>query len=134
MLNERILNSVGRQNYKQYMIITDGKEIDEILDSRSPIFKMYKYRDKLLDKNVGQDIQVCELERLLTGDEDSRLKEQLELLFLESISNSKFKIIKNILAKHKFGWSIERLVEIHKKHTGYRIFRIVSIEYKNWLN
>ena len=134
MLNQRILNSVGRQNYGTYIIITNGKEIDSILDGRSTVFEMYKYRDKLIDENIGQDIQVHELEDLLQDNNDIELKQQLENLFLENISNSKFKIIKDMLINHELGWNISRLVEVHRKNKGYRIFKILSIEYNDWLD
>lgn len=133
-VNERILNVVGEQNYKMYMIITDGKEVNSILDSSNPMFELYEYRDKLLNERIGQDISINILERLLTGDEDSRLRKQLENLFLESISNSKFKMIKDMLINHELGWNISRLMEVHRKNKGYRIFSILSIEYDNWIN
>jgi hypothetical protein len=134
MLNERILNSVGRQNYEIYMVITNGKEIDEILDSCSSVFELYKYRDKLLDEEVGQDITSDELEEFLQDDNDIGLKQKLENLFLESLSKSTFKIVKNMLVNHTFGWNIERLIEIHKRHKYYRIFRLLSIEYNDWIS
>lgn len=129
MLNQRILNSVGRQNYGMYMLLTNGKEINEILDSNSPVFQMYKYRDKLLNQGIGQDISVNELEKALKNNDNIRLKQKLELLFLEYISNSKFKIIKDMLIKNSLGWNIDKLVEIHKKHKYHRIFSLLSIEY-----
>jgi hypothetical protein len=134
MLNERILNSLGRQNYEMYMLLTNGGEIDSILDSRSPVFELYKYRDKLLDENTGQDVKNSELEILLKNNNDTGLRQKLEGLFLESLSNDDFKMIKDMLINNTFGWNIKRLVDIHKQHKGYRIFRLLSIEYKNWLN
>ena len=134
MLNQRVLNSVGEVNYNEYMLLTSGKEIDSILDSHSPVFKIYKYRDMLLNRGIGQDINVDELEELLKNNKDNELKIQLEQLFLNYISTNDFKIIKDILVNNMFGWNINRLVEIHKKHKGYKIFRILSIEYKDWLN
>lgn len=133
MFNQRVLDSIGEENYEQYMIITNGKEIDSILDS-SPMFELYKYRDKLLNEGVGQDVNINELEQLLKNNDDIKLKQQLENLFLESISNSKFKIIKNILVNHELGWNISRLVEIHKEHIGHRIFNLLSIDYEDWIN
>ena len=134
MINQRILNSVGRQNYNQYMIITGGKEIDKILDNRSPIFELYKHRDKLLGKGIGQGINANELKGLLKNNNDIELKIRLQNLFLNYISDNEFKIIKEMLVNHTFGWDISRLVEIHKKYKGYRIFRLLSIEYNDWLN
>jgi hypothetical protein len=134
MLNQKILNSVGRQNYEQYMLITEGKEIDSILDSHSPIFELYKYRDKLFNEGIGQDIDIDKLEYNLQNNKDNELRLQLQDLFLDYISDNEFKIIKNMLINHIFGWNIKRLVEIHNKYKGYRIFRILSIQYNDWLN
>ena len=134
VINKRVLNVVGKINYNEYMLLTNGKEIDSILNSHNPVFEMYKYRDKLLDNNVGQDIMADELEQLLKDNEDIKLRLQLQSLFLESISNSKFKIIKNMLVAHELGWNIKRLVAIHKKHKYHRIFSLLTIDYKNWLN
>ena len=134
VINEKILNVIGKINYNEYILLTDGKEINEILNSHNPVFEMYKYRDKLLSENVGQDVDVHELEQLLKDNKDIKLRQQLQDLFLDYISNNEFKVIKKILINNIFGWNIKRLVDIHKKHKGYRIFRILSIEYKNWLN
>ena len=133
-INQKVLNSIGSTNYNEYMLLTKGKEVDSILDDYSPVFQMYKYRDILLDLGIGQDIDICELEELLQNNDDTGLKQQLENLFLESLSNSTFKIVKDMLVNRTFGWNIERLVAIHKKHKCYRIFRLLSIEYDNWLN
>lgn len=133
-MNERILDSVGRQNYEMYMLLTNGKEIDKILDDRSPVFQMYNYRDRLIDANIGQDVSTDELEKELQNNDDMKLKQKLQSLFLESISNSTFRIVKNILTNNTFGWDTKKLIAIHKKHKYYRIFRLLSIEYKNWLN
>ena len=124
MLNQKILNSVGECNYNQYMLITDGKEVNEILNSNNSIFELYKYRDELLDKQILNNIKITIY----------NLKVSLEKIFLDYLSDSKFKIVKDILINHRFGWSIQKLLEIHKKHKGHRIFRILSIEYKDWLN
>ena len=132
MINKRVFNSVGQENYNQYMIVTKGKEIDNILDSNNPVFEMYKYRDELLNRGVGQDIDVCELEQLLKDDEDNKLKQQLQNLFLDYISNNEFQMIKDILTNNTFGWNINRLIEIHNKHKGYMIFRLLSIQYNDW--
>ena len=43
-VNQRVLNSMGKYNYNQYMLITGGKEIDDILDSRNSVFELYNYR------------------------------------------------------------------------------------------
>ena len=102
MRNKRVFNSVGQENYNQYMIVTKGKEIDNILDSNNPVFEMYKYRDELLNRGVGQDIDVCELEQLLKDDEDNKLKQQLQNLFLDYISNNEFQMIKDILTNNTF--------------------------------
>lgn len=132
-LNQKILNSVGKENCNQYMIITREKEINEILDSHSPVYEMYKYRDRLLDDGDRQDVNMSELEQLLKNNNDIELKQQLEDLFLESLSNSKFKIIKDTLIKHELGWDISKLVEVHKRYKSYRIFRLLNTDYKNWL-
>lgn len=134
IINEKVLNSVGSTNYNEYMLLTEDKEINSILDNRSPVFEMYKYRDKLLNKGVGQNVSVSELGKLLKNNEDNELKIQLQNLFLDYINNNEFKIIKDMLVNYTFGWNIARLIEIHKKHKDYRIFRLLSIEYDDWLN
>jgi hypothetical protein len=133
-INQKVLNSIGSTNYNEYMLLTKGKEIDSILDDRSPVFKMYNYRDMLLNSEVGQNIDIDSIERNLQNNDDIKLKVQLQNLFLESISNSTFKIVKNMLTNNTFGWNVKRLAEVHKKHKYYRIFRLLSIEYNNWLN
>ena len=123
MLNQRVLNSVGECNNNMYMLLTNEEEIDEILDSRNSVYEMYKYRDKLLDKQMLDDIKI-------TVD---NLKESLENIFLDYLTDSEFKIVKNMLINHIGGWNIDRLLEIHKKHKYKRIFSILTIKYEDWL-
>lgn len=134
MLNERVLNSVGKHNYNEYMLLTDGSKIDDILDSKSPVFEMYKYKDRLIDKGVGQNITFNELEELLKDNDDIGLKQSLEHIFLDYLTDSEFKIVKDMLVNHKGGWSFNRLLEIHKRYKYYRIFSILTIDYESWLN
>ena len=88
MSNEIINEKVGSTNYNEYMLLTEDKEINSILDNRSPVFEMYKYRDKLLNKGVGQNVSVSELGKLLKNNEDNELKIQLQNLFLDYINNN----------------------------------------------
>ena len=120
--NSRVLESIGEYNYNEYMLLTNGKEINSILNSRSPVFEMYKYRDTLLDKQKDISIDM------------NNLKQSLEQIFLDYLTDSEFEMIKDILINHILGWNLNRLLEIHKKYKGYRIFRILSINYKDWLN
>ena len=123
MLNQRILNSIGRQNYDMYMLLTNGKEINEILNDRSPVYQMYNYRHKLLDKQVIGNIKIT----------TDNLKESLEKIFLDYLSEGSFKTVKNILIKHVDGWNLNKLLEIHKKHRYHRIFSLLTINYEDWL-
>ena len=120
-INERILDSVGRQNYGMYILLTDGKEIDSILNSKNPIFEMYKYRDMLLDNQEDICINM------------NNLKQSLEQIFLDYLSNNEFEIVKNMLDNHIGGWDINRLLEIHKRYKYHRIFSLLTINYKDWL-
>lgn len=115
-VNLRVLNSVGEENYGMYILLTNGKEIDSILDSRSPIFELYKYRDKLLDRGIGQNVSI---------DMDN-LKQSLEQIFLDYLTDSEFEMIKDILDNYISGWTIDRLLEIHKKHKYRRIFMFTN--------
>ena len=123
MLNERILNSVGKCNYNMYMLITNGKEIDDILDSRNSVFELYNYRHELLDKQVIDSTKI----------NMNNLKELLEKTFLDYLSKGSFKTIKNILINHVNGWDLNKLLEIHKQHKYHRIFSLLTINYEDWL-
>jgi hypothetical protein len=123
IVNERILNSVGRQNYDMYMLLTDGKEINSILDDYSSVYQMYNYRHKLLDKQVIDNIKIT----------SNNLKQSLEQIFLDYLSDGSFKTVKNILVNHINGWNINRLLEIHKKYKYHRIFSLLTINYEDWL-
>lgn len=127
MLNEnvnlRVLESVGECNYNQYMLITSGKEIDNILDSRNSVFELYNYRHNLLNEQMLDDIKIT----------IDNLKESLEKIFLDYLSDESYKTIKNILMDHINDWNIDRLLEIHKKHKYHRIFSLLTIRYKDWL-
>lgn len=123
IVNERVLNSVGECNYNEYMLLTDGKEIDKILDSNNPVYEMYKYKDILIDKGIGQDITI----------NMNNLKQSLENIFLDYLTDNEFKTVEDMLDKHINGWSINRLLDIHKKHKYDRIFSILTIKYENWL-
>ena len=59
VINKRMLESVGRENYNEYMLLTGGEEIDSILDSKNPVFEMYKYKDMLIDKGIGQNVTMA---------------------------------------------------------------------------
>lgn len=122
-INQRVLKSVGKQNYNMYMLLTKGKEIDYILDSNSPVFKMYKYRHELLDEQDLNSISIT----------TNNLKQALEKIFLDYLSDGSFRTVKNILMNHIDGWDIQKLLEIHKKHKYNRIFSILTIKYKDWL-
>ena len=126
-VNLRVLNSVGECNYGMYMLLTKGQEIDLILDSNSPIYQMYKYREDLINKNIGQSI-------IVTIDNNDNLKESLESIFQEYLSDEKFEVIKEVLLNHKNGWSLSKLIEIHREHKYYKICRILNTNYENWLN
>ena len=77
--NQRVLESVGKNNYDMYMLITDGKEVNEILEDYSPVYQMYNYRHNLIDKQVLGNIKI-------TIDD---LKQSLEMIFLEHLNDSK---------------------------------------------
>ena len=123
MINQRVLNSVGKCNYNQYMLITNGKEIDDILDSRNSVFELYNYRHNLLNTQVINDIKIT----------IDNLKELLENIFLDYLSEGNYRTVKNILLNHIGGWDIQKLLEIHKQHKYYRIFSLLTINYKDWL-
>ena len=123
IVNQRILNSVGRQNYDMYVLLTNGKEIDNILNSNNSVFEMYKYRHKLLDKQIIDNIKIT----------INNLKESLEKIFLDYLSEGSFKTVKNMLIEHTGGWDIQKLLEIHKKHKYSRIFALLTINYNDWL-
>lgn len=125
-INERVLSSIGKYNYNEYILITGSKEINSILNDRSPVYKMYKYKEKLIDSGIGQNVTV-------TIDDDN-LKESLEQAFQEYLSDKKFKVIKDILVNHKWGWDINKLLEIHKQHKYYRVFRLLTIPYECWMD
>ena len=122
-MNQRILNSVGKQNYKMYMLITDEKEINQILNSNNSVFEMYKYRHGLLNKQILDNIKITV----------SNLKESLEKIFLDYLSEGSFRIVKDMLVNHIDGWNMNRLLKIHKKHKYNRIFSLLTIKYENWL-
>ena len=121
VINERVLNSVGKCNYNEYMLLTNGKEIDEILDNNSPVYEMYKYKDKLLDsqKDIAIDM--------------NNLKRSLENVFLDYLTDKEFKTVKDILDKNIGGWDIKKLLNIHKQHKYNRIFSLLTIKYNDWL-
>lgn len=123
MLNQRILNSVGKHNYNMYILLTGSKEIESILDSNNSVFQMYNYRHKLLDKQTIDNIKI----------NISNLKELLENIFLDYLSEGSYKTVKNILTNHINGWDLNKLLEIHKKHRYSRIFALLTINYKDWL-
>lgn len=131
VINKRVLESVGKENYDEYMLLTDGKEIDEILNSNNPVFEIYKYRDRILDKQ--NKVSIDKLKELLKNNDDIKLKESLEQIFMDYLSEGSFKIIKDILISHTNGWNISRLLDIHKKHKYNRIFSILTIKYEDWL-
>lgn len=122
-INERVLNSVGKVNYNEYMLLTKDKEVNSILNSNRPVYEMYKYRKELIDANIEQVIVNID-----------NLKEFLEQTFQEYLSNKKFEAIKNILLNHESGWNIKNLLQMHKQHKYYRIFRLLNTNYKNWLD
>ena len=132
-INERVLNSVGKENYNEYMLLTNGREIDKILDNRSPVYQMYEYKKELLNKGIGQDITVDVLKELLKNNNDIELKKDLEKVFLDYLSDESYKTIKDILDRHKNGWNIKNLLDIHRKHKYYRIFSLLTIKYNDWL-
>ncbi|QXE20022.1 hypothetical protein [Clostridium sp. 001] len=123
-IKERVLESVGETNYNEYMLLTGGKEVNSILNSNRPVYQMYKYRKELIDANIEQIIDINIV----------NLKEFLEQTFQEYLSNSKFKIIKDILLNHESGWNIKNLLQMHKQHKYHRIFRLLNTEYRNWLD
>jgi hypothetical protein len=123
-INQRVINSVGRSNYNEYMLLTEGKELDSILNDYSPVFQMYNYRDKMLDEQDIDNVKIT----------INDLKQSLEQIFLDYLCDSEFKIVKDMLVNHINGWNIEKLLEIHKKHKYYRIFRLLTTDYNNWLN
>jgi hypothetical protein len=105
------------------MLLTDGKEINSILDDYSSVYQMYNYRHKLLDKQVIDNIKIT----------SNNLKQSLEQIFLDYLSDGSFKTVKNILVNHINGWNINRLLEIHKKYKYHRIFSLLTINYEDWL-
>lgn len=122
-INQRVLNSVGKCNYNMYMLITNEKEIDTILNDYSPVYQMYNYRHKLLDEQNLNSISIT----------INNLKESLENIFLDYLSEGSFKIVKNMLKNHIGGWTTDRLLEIHKKYKYHRIFSLLTINYNDWL-
>ncbi len=122
-INQRVLESVGKENYNEYMLLTGGKKINEILDSNNPVYEMYKYKDRLIDKGVGQNVTV----------DMNNLKQSLKSIFLDYLTDSEFKTVKNMLDKHIGGWSFDRLLDIHKKHKYHRLFSLLTIKYEDWL-
>ena len=132
-INERVLNSVGKENYNEYMLLTNGREIDKILDNRSPVYQMYEYKKELLNKGIGQDITVDVLKELLKNNNDIELKKDLEKVFLDYLTKNEFKIVRDIIVNHKSGWNIDRLIGIHKQHKYDRVFSLLTIKYEDWL-
>lgn len=121
MKNEK---EVLKENYldaddEQYLFLK--KHGFKLTEEYNLVWDMDKYRDKLLNAGVGQDVTAEELQ----NSNDAELKEKLENLFMDYLYDCDFKIIKKLFKQD--GWTWDLLLKVHKQNKYKRIMYLLNM-------